>query len=279
MQDTSRLYYCSLGPSCCCSFTLLITVSVLALIFASVTRAEISVYFDRTAMTACSELTTVANWPNTGFVGNAFQQGTVHLSSPGGQGFYVGTGLPCQWTTLLTGNQIAINEAEDLDITLDPPVFGFGFDFVEPTMDSVGSCYPACEPSCPCMDSTFHLTLKNGESLVGQFDFNAPNDTAFFVGLLSTQPFNRIAIRDVTATCDDEFFGDFYAAAFASACAVHSGDMDGSGSTDVTDTQLMVAALLSESTECVVTCPGDFNNNGIIDGGDIQGFVNALLSQ
>jgi len=48
--------------------------------------------------------------------------------------------------------------------------YAFGFDFVEPRLDpNFGAAY---------IDSTFTVTLFSGDTSVGSFTFNAPDDIA-----------------------------------------------------------------------------------------------------
>ena len=123
---------------------------------------------------------------------------------------YLGTQglLFSTWTTLLPGNQIALSGSENLNAALASPVFTLGFDFVEPLLDS-----PPGKPSgyyCPCVDSTFTVTLKNSGATVGSFTFNAPDDVAAFVGVQSSSAFNRVEIRETIGGIDNEYFGQVY---------------------------------------------------------------------
>ena len=56
-----------------------------------------------------------------------------------------------------------------------------------------------------------------------------------------------------------------------------TGDMDGSGDVDGADLQLFVNAILDQSVDTADLCPGDFNDNGVMDVGDVDGMVAALL--
>ena len=103
------------------------------------------------------------------------------------------------WTALLPGIDMAINGVEHLDVDLATPVGAFGFDFVEP---GVGS-----------NDSNFQVSLFSDATNLGSFIYNAPNDVAAFVGVLSDVAFNRVEIRDLPGTSDDEFYGEFFTAA------------------------------------------------------------------
>jgi hypothetical protein len=106
------------------------------------------------------------------------------------------------FTLLTPGHDIGLGGVENLNIAVDGPVFALGFDFVEPGRPD---CY-----TTPCSDSTFTVTLKDGEATVGTFTFNAPNDVLAFVGVWSDTPFRRVEIRDTTATIDNEYFGEVF---------------------------------------------------------------------
>jgi len=107
------------------------------------------------------------------------------------------------WTAINPGPDIAISDIENLNVDLPAPVFSLGFDFVEPTT-GIG-----CN-NTTCVDSIISVTLKNGPTTVGSFQFDAPNDVLFFVGIHNDAAFDRVEIRDVTANIDDEYFGEFY---------------------------------------------------------------------
>lgn len=114
-----------------------------------------------------------------------------------------GTGIPGgDWTTLLPGHDIAISDVENLNADLAGLVYSLGFDFAEPNVTA--ECFATC------FDSTFGVTLKNGAVTVGSFTFNAPDGVTAFVGVWTSDPFSRVEISDLTATVDDEFFGQFY---------------------------------------------------------------------
>jgi hypothetical protein len=111
------------------------------------------------------------------------------------------------WSTLISEPfDLAINGVENFDVASSSPLFSFGFDFHEPTTAS-----PSFPDTCnaPCFDSTFQITLLNGVTPVGSHTFNMPNDQLTFVGVWSSDPFDRIEIRDTTGTIDNEFFGNF----------------------------------------------------------------------
>jgi hypothetical protein len=175
-------------------------------------RATIMTFDNQAAfLTATVATSATGPLPNLGQIpgGTTGSQtvGAITFSiAPPSTNFYIGSlGVPNPadfWTTLLPGIEIAISDVENLNADLAGPVFSLGFDFAEPT--STAEC------RAPCFDSTFMVTLKQGGTVVDNFSFNAPNNVAAFVGVWSDMPFNRVELRDTTATIDDEFFGQFY---------------------------------------------------------------------
>lgn len=95
---------------------------------------------------------------------------------------------------MLPGNDIAVDDSEDFDVTLPGLIFSLGFDIVEPS----GS------------PSSFTATLFNGTTSVGSFVFDPPDGLAAFVGVWATEPFNRLELRETTAINQDEYLGHFY---------------------------------------------------------------------
>jgi hypothetical protein len=61
-------------------------------------------------------------------------------------------------------------------------------------------------------------------------------------------------------------------------CPAHTGDMDGDTHTNGRDVQRLSQAMVSASTAFADTCPGDFDDSGTVDLGDIPGFVGVLLA-
>jgi len=147
---------------------------------------------------------------NTG--GSATVNGVTFTQGPAATQLFIGAAgvgsIPGDWTPLIAGNDIALSAPEDLDVDFAGPVFSAGFDFVEPNESSV---VPGC--NAPCFDSTFGVTLKLGATVVDMFNFNAPDNVLAFIGVWSDSAFDRLEIRDLTATVDNEYFGQFYTGA------------------------------------------------------------------
>lgn len=66
----------------------------------------------------------------------------------------------------------------------------------------------------------------------------------------------------------------------AVACAgTQNGDMNSDGTADGRDVSEMAAAVIAASTDSLHVCRGDFNDNGMMDPGDLPEFVQALLGE
>jgi len=140
--------------------------------------------------------------PQLGRVGDAnasFTSGRVTFRvAPPSSGLWSGGAGGNDWTPLLPGADIAIDDRENLDAEFDAPVYSAGFDFVEPLSAQTD------------IESTFAVTLKNGATPISYFSFNAANNVAAFVGVHSSTPFTKLEIREDAGGAEDEFFGQFY---------------------------------------------------------------------
>ena len=106
------------------------------------------------------------------------------------------------WMARLPGNTLSIDGREDLNVAFAAPVGSFGFDFVEPQFDPL--------VNAPFEESTFTVVLRAGSNIVGSFAFNAPNDTAAFVGASNALAFDNVQIRETIGGFENEFYGQFY---------------------------------------------------------------------
>ncbi len=107
-----------------------------------------------------------------------------------------------EFTPLLPGGELLITGLENLNVDFDEAVTAAGFDIVDTTTGSGGSC--------PGLDSIFTVTLLDGSIVVSTFSFNAPNDIASFIGIQSSSPFRRLEIRETSGGCENDFFGTVY---------------------------------------------------------------------
>ena len=115
------------------------------------------------------------------------------------------------WSTLISEPfDLAINGIEQFNVDSAVDIFSFGFDFHEPSL--VTPPNPQFPDTCNtpvCVDSTFEITLLDELTNVGSFQFTRPDDSLQFVGVWSSEAFNRIEIRELIGTADNEFFGNF----------------------------------------------------------------------
>jgi hypothetical protein len=192
---------------------------VCAVLLAAKAEALPIVYTSEAAfLTDTGATSATGAYPNLG-TNQPVTIGSITFSSPPPSSVVVGVaghGIS-DWTTLLPGHDIAINDIEHLDIVSSAPVFAMGFEFVEPSVG--GGTTDTCFVSV-CTDSTFTVTLMNGVTPVDLFLFNAPDDVAAFVGVWSSIAFDRMLIRETIGGIDDEFWGEVYTGTTAAPTAV-----------------------------------------------------------
>ena len=96
------------------------------------------------------------------------------------------------WTALLEGPDIALTDPKNvLRVTFPAPMFTAGFDFVEPeTGPNVGPRFT---------DTTFLLTLQRAGQSLRQMAFNAPNDEAAFINVVSDVAFDQMVLSPLAA--------------------------------------------------------------------------------
>lgn len=142
--------------------------------------------------------------------------GSVTFTAPNFLLGYDGFSAPIDWSTRISGNDLAVSVGtgdtttnDGIDVSFAAPVFAAGFEFHEPL--EFNGVLDGCNSS-PCIDSTFTVSLRDGASTVGTFTFNAPNDILAFVGVASDTAFDRMLIRETVGTDDNEFYGQFYTA-------------------------------------------------------------------
>lgn len=172
-------------------------------------QATLNTYTDKTAFLAATGANANGAVPNLGPVDSA-TVGLLTFRPAGGVGglfiggLNVGFDAPWagDWYPPNPGHEIAIFP-QNLEVEAGAPIFALGFDFIEPnsTMPVWGGTP---------VNSTFKVTLYNGATPVGQFTFDAPDDVLAFVGVQSSQAFNRVVITDTNGADDDEYFGQFY---------------------------------------------------------------------
>ena len=197
-------------------------VLVLGLFSFQDASAAITIFTDKTTfLTTTSATSATGPLPDLGLIaggaGASQTVGTVTFTiTPPSSELYIGgagASIPGDdWTLLNPGADIAISDVENLNADLAAPVWALCFDCVEPT-SGIGA-------GTGFTDTTFSVTLKNGAVIVDSFPFNAPDDVLAFIGVSSDLPFDRVEIRDITATNDDEFWGEFYTSSITPGCTV-----------------------------------------------------------
>lgn len=184
-----------------------IAFAAVTLVLSTTLNAAVVTFSDQSTFLSSTGATSATGTiPDLGRIVSGTQTlGDVTISlGPGATTLFVGAsgvGVGSDWTTVSPGNDIALSGIESINVDFASPVFSAGFDFVEPT-DS--TCY------APCFDSTFQVTLKNSGVIVDSFTFNAPDDVLAFIGVWSDSAFDRLEIVDLTATVDDEYYGEFF---------------------------------------------------------------------
>lgn len=183
-----------------------------AVLAASTAHANISVFNNQATFLAdTGAISATGPLPSLPSPLDSAHIGSVTFSGVDGWKIWVG-GLesynPADWTTLLQGNEIAVNSMENLNVVFDATVFSAGFQFAEPGLASPSSPY-AHPAGYPYADSTFTITLKLGASVVDIFTFNAPDETGSFVGVWSDTAFDRMEIRETSGAIEDDYFGEF----------------------------------------------------------------------
>lgn len=202
----------------------LATLSVILLTPSAIDTAfAITTFSDKTSfVSATSATSATGTLPDLGKIGPAgttqtLGSATLTSVSPATNWFIGTSGISIpnnDWTTLTTGNDIAISNSENLNVNFDEAVFAAGFEIVEPSCSTasgnpcsngdIGTNWPTF------IDSTFTVTLLSGATVVDTFSFNPANDVVAFVGVSSITPFERMEIRETTGNADNEYFGEFF---------------------------------------------------------------------
>lgn len=186
----------------------LTTALALAALCSAAHAAPLTLFSDKALFLATTGASAASGpLPNLGIIADGGETlGSITFSQVGNHSMFIGTnGLRnSDWTALLAGNDIAINDTENLNISTATPVFALGFDFVEPSLGGagLGGCFVST-----CTDSTFSVTLKAGAATVGSFQFNVEDDIAGFVGVWSDLAFNGVEVRETSGGIDNEYYG------------------------------------------------------------------------
>ncbi len=192
------------------------------LLLTSVTHAgTIDTFNDKAAFLGSTSATSITGAiPNSGGVGNSTTLGDVTFSTTD---FATSTDVFFgQWSTLISGFEIAISGSENLNISINlgTDVSSFGFDFHEPTTTNQvvdGTNTPFSH------ESIFTIDLFNSSTFMDSVIFDPLGDQLEFFGLTSNMGFDSIRITEnlngltyaggIDISNDNEFFGEFYTAA------------------------------------------------------------------
>lgn len=172
------------------------TMQLFLLATSNLLIADIVTFDSRTAFLSTTSATANDPIPNSNGTVTTLTVGDLTFTTPSP------SFASDEFSIRLPGNVISVTDTENLNISFSTPVFSFGFDFHEPEFD------PGLFDTF--IDSTFNVELFVGNSSLGAFAFNAPNDTASFVGVGSNLQFDRVEIRETTGGIENEFFGQTY---------------------------------------------------------------------
>jgi hypothetical protein len=110
------------------------------------------------------------------------------------------------FTSSLSG-ELALSGDENFNVDIAGGAFSFGFDVNDPFSTSQ---YDGCNVN-PCRDSEFSFSIFDGSTLLHSFNFDPlySDSELTFVGIYSDNIFNRVEIREIVGSNDNEFFGNF----------------------------------------------------------------------
>ena len=172
--------------------------SLLTCLTVTATVAGFSVASNAATVTYNSSAAFLAagNSPSTSGLAIEAVSGSPLVSSAG-----YSTLIPAGW---------AISGVENFNVNITVPslVFGFGMNVHEPIAfnGKLDGCNIAPNP---CLQSTFQVKLFDGVTAIDTVTFSPPDDVLAFFGVTSTSYFNRLEIREIVGSNDNEFFGGF----------------------------------------------------------------------
>lgn len=180
------------------------TLTVLMILSGASVDATVVTFDDRAAFEAATGASVVGAIPPTAS-GSELSIGDLDFKNVAPSSLNASV----NWSTEIDeAFDLAINGVEDFDVESGTPLFSFGFDFHEPTSPSPPTFPDTCNLPA-CVDSTFEITLLNGATTVAVHSFIRPKDSLEFFGIWTSDPFDRIEIRETVGTADNEFFGNF----------------------------------------------------------------------
>jgi len=165
--------------------------------------SSVTTYADLATFTSATGATSVGALPSTGGVGTSEVLGDLTFSTNINLVFGIGRG---GWSTLISGNELAISGLSSFNVDFGKAVGSFGFYIHEP---STTRQWQDGTNTDDFWESVFSLKLFSGTSQIGATSFAPENDTAVFFGLQADQTFDRIEIVETTGASENEFFGGF----------------------------------------------------------------------
>lgn len=182
-----------------------------AWLLSATASAAIVTFDDRSAFVAATGATGIGSIPSGAASAATFSLGGFDFISEPPSTF----NRTVNWSTVISEDfDLALNDVEQFNFESPGPIYSFGFDFHEPNQTTPpGPTDPDTCNTAVCVNSSFEVTLLNGAMVVGSFSFSSPpvrpNDLLQFVGVGSSEPFDRIEIRESVGSNDNEFFGNF----------------------------------------------------------------------
>ena len=160
--------------------------------------ATITTFSDRAAFITATGAGAAGTVPTGGGAEVSFVMGDLTFTRHAPSSFFL---IPGDLGIRIPGFDLAINGFESFNVDSGTLLSSFGFDFHEVEFDpNLAGTF---------LESTFEVTLRNGGSFVDSFTFTRPNDSLEFVGVGSTNSFDRIEIREIVGGFENEFFGNF----------------------------------------------------------------------
>lgn len=149
--------------------------------------------------------------PNTGGQGATGTVGPLTFTAgPGATNVFFGTAglstpIPGGWSSLLSGNDLAISGPENFELNVAGGAYALGFEIHEPTLDqnTTDGCFAVCFDT-----ELFVEWLRGGTVIASQTVFPIDNGLSF-VGYTDAVAFDGVRVTDVTNTIDEEHFGNF----------------------------------------------------------------------
>jgi hypothetical protein len=193
-------------------------------------KAGYSLFTDKASFLAITgAFDATGELPNTDFIGSINGPSPGPTTTVGSVTYQAIRYRFTESSIRLPGTELIISRGTDggsndsINLTVSNPVFSLGFDFVEPENDpNVNATF---------IDSTFTVTIKNGTTLLHSFVFNAPNDTAAFIGIWGGSLFDRVEVRETIGGDENEFYGRVY----TGTVPVLPGDYNDDGTVDAAD--------------------------------------------